>query len=190
MTAGNEIELHCPAKQNRLICFYWNATVKYIVLHFQNSIFHSNKNQELGNTRKSNEISSWCWGVDFIFFYSSPYFHTSHKQGQLRECLTELSQCQWTTHCVVFVISAICLKSYFLEWSHYTRLLVLDVCTGKMTTLEDPDLRIQIERIVNLLFYNVSGRSLNNLSFLSGWDCLFYSLPWLSIYHSISNSLT
>lgn len=68
MTAGNEIELHCPAKQNRLICFYWNATVKYIVLHFQNSIFHSNKNQELGNTRKSNEISSWCWGVDFFLF--------------------------------------------------------------------------------------------------------------------------
>lgn len=60
----------------------------------------------------------------------------------------------------------------------------------KDDNLEDPDLRIQKERIVNLLFYNASGRSLNNLSFLSGCDCLFYSLPWLSIYYSISNSLT
>lgn len=69
MTAGNEVELHCPAKQNGLICFHWNAKVKYIVLHFQNSIFHSDKNQELRNIRKSNKTSSWHWGVDFLFFF-------------------------------------------------------------------------------------------------------------------------
>lgn len=40
---------------------------------------------------------------------------------------------------------------------------MLNVFTGKKTTLKASDLRSQVERIANLLFYNASGRSLKNL---------------------------
>ena len=48
-----------------------------VVLYFQNSIFHSSKNQKLGNTGKSNEISSWHWGVDFIIFFNLAHIFIS-----------------------------------------------------------------------------------------------------------------
>lgn len=66
-------------------------------------------------------------------------------------------------HHAVYAASAICLKYHSLELSHYRRLSVLNVCTEKMTTLKDPDLQSQVERIANPLFYNASGRSLKNL---------------------------